>query len=153
MLSATSARATVAGMHSGWMMTSASGWAVRAAVIISTLLVTGLLLQTIAWFIPAANLAALLFTGYLMLAFVRDPYITLVQNITLETDDTGRQQARLIALNASKKAGPMLLSAASTLLLKSFGISSVMILMTAAACMNLVFCFIIIDRKRKNAGI
>ena len=125
----------------------------RAAVIISALLVTGLLLQTIPWLIPAANLAAMLFTGYLMLAFVRDPYITLVQNITLETDDNGRQQARLIALNASKKAGPMLLSAAATLLLKSFGISSVMILMTAAACLNLMFCFIIIDRKKKNAGI
>ena len=124
-----------------------------AAIIISALLLTGMLLQIIPWAVRTGNPAPVLCTGYLLLAFVRDPYITLVQNITLETGDTGRQQSRLIALNASKKAGPMLLSAAGTVLLGSWSIASVMILMTAAACMNLILCFAIINGKRKNAGI
>ena len=102
------------------------------------LLMTGLLLQTLPWVMPGLHRAAVLSIGYLLQAFVRDPYITLIQNISLCNDDLHWQQSMLISLNGAKKAGTLLLSAAATLLLKNRSIMVVMIMMAAASCLNIL---------------
>ena len=121
----------------------------RAIIIVSVIMLAGLLLQLLPWTFPEVKIAAALTAGYLMQAFVRDPFTTLVQNITLTSDDKRRQQSMLVALNGAKKAGSLLLAAACTLILKSRGVSYAMAFMTALALLNIVLCFVI-ARKKQN---
>lgn len=51
-----------------------------------------------------------------MAAFVRDPFVTLIQNLSLNLENKARQQSMLIALNSAKKVGALVLSAVCTLL-------------------------------------
>ena len=74
------------------------------------------------------------------MAFTRDPYITFIQGISLEKGEKERQQSMLIALNSAKKAGSLILAASGTLLLAKWTIVSVMILMIAAALINVLMC-------------
>ena len=92
----------------------------------------------------------LLCTGYLLLAFIRDPFITIVQNISLESNALYKQQGMLIALNGAKKAGALALSAAATILLRTHSIFAVMVLMTAAASLNLLICIVIINQNKDS---
>ena len=92
------------------------------------------------WFMDSGNKAVLLCTGYLLMAFTRDPYITFIQGISLEKGEKERQQSMLIALNSAKKAGSLILAASGTLLLAKWTIVSVMILMIAAALINVLMC-------------
>lgn len=112
----------------------------KGPVLISTLLMTGLLIQTIPWAIPFRYTAAVICIGYLLQSFVRDPYTTLIANISLDNNDLGRQQSMLVALNGAKKAGTLMLAAACTLFLKSGSILHVMSIMTLLSCINILFC-------------
>lgn len=112
----------------------------RAIVIVSVMMLAGLLLQQLPWMISGISMAAVLTAGYLMQAFVRDPFTTLIQNITLSDYDKRRQQSLLVALNGAKKAGSLLLAAACTLILKSQSVSYAMALMTALAFLNIFLC-------------
>ena len=123
----------------------------KALIIASSLSLCGLLLQMLPWIKDTDITVALLCAGYLLLAFIRDPYITLVQNISLEINEIHKQQGMLIALNGAKKAGALVLSAAATILLKNHSIFIVMALMTAAALVNLLICIAIVS-KRSTAG-
>jgi hypothetical protein len=73
---------------------------------------------------------------------VRDPYTTLITNISLDNSNPGKQQSMLIAINGAKKAGTLMLAAACTLILKSNNILYVMSLVTALSCMNIIFALI-----------
>ena len=74
-----------------------------------------------------------------MLSFVRDPFITLVQNICLENSNNKiEQQNALVLLNASKKTGALLLSAICTLLLNRWNVVNVIVLMTIIAMINYI---------------
>ncbi len=118
----------------------------RSAIVVAVLLIAGLIMQTVPWNMSMGYTELLLCTGYLLIAFVRDPYITLVQSISLESNDRGRQQSMLIALNGAKKAGALVLSAAGTFLLTHYAISTVMIMMVVAACINLILCICYVKR-------
>lgn len=119
----------------------------RVVIIISSLSVCGLVLQLLPWIIDTGGTAVLLCTGYLLLAFVRDPFITVVQNMSLESSELFKQQGMLIALNGAKKAGALALSAAATVLLKNHSIFIVMAVMTVAAFVNLLICLTIVLRR------
>lgn len=112
----------------------------RAVGIVSFLLLGGLLLQLAPRGALPLPPAFVLCAGYLLLAFVRDPYTTLLQNISLTDTDPSRQQSMLIRLNAAKKLGALILSAAATLLMYRFDTTAVMLLMTLAAAVNLALC-------------
>lgn len=117
----------------------------RTVLVVSGFLVAGLSLQLLPW-IPTIKgimplVIALLCTGYLMTAFVRDPFVTLIQNLSLDQENKARQQGMLIALNTAKKAGALVLSAVCTLILNESAIISVMILMMAAALIDMYLCF------------
>jgi len=113
----------------------------RSAFIFSKLLLIGLLLQILPWIHNIQNCKTicciLLCSGYLLISFVRDPFITLVQNICLKNSNNKiEQQNALVILNASKKIGALLLSAICILLLNSSNVVNVIILMTMAAIIN-----------------
>ena len=120
----------------------------RAIVIVSVMMLAGLLLQLLPWTIPEVNMAAVLAAGYLMQAFVRDPYTTLIQNITLN-DDKLRQQSLLVTLNGAKKAGSLILAATCTFFIKGWSISYAMAFMTALALLNIFLCFRIVRDKQR----
>ena len=123
----------------------------KAVIIAALLSVCGLLLQLLPWIKDTGITVELLCAGYLLLAFIRDPFITVIQNISLESDSLYKQQAMLIALNGAKKAGALALSAAATILLKSHSVFIVMAVMTAAAAVNLLMCLVIVS-QRSTAG-
>ena len=78
-------------------------------------------------------------TGVILLSFVRDPFITRVQNICLENSNNKiEQQNALVLLNASKKTGALLLSAICTLLLNRWNVVNVIVLMTIIAMINYI---------------
>ena len=113
----------------------------RSAFIFSKLLIIGLFLQILPWIHNIHNCkiicCILLCSGYLLLSFVRDPFITLVQNICLENSNNKiEQQNALVLLNASKKTGALLLSAICTLLLNRWNVVNVIVLMTIIAMIN-----------------
>ena len=120
----------------------------RAIIIVSMLMLAGLMLQMLPWVIQAVNIAAVLLVGYLMQAFVRDPFTTLIQNITLDADDKCRQQSMLVALNGAKKGGSLLLAAACTLIIRYGSIPYAMAMMTAMAFINIFLCFVIARNKQ-----
>ena len=122
----------------------------KALIIASSLSLCGLLLQLLPWIKDTDITVELLCVGYLLLAFIRDPYTTLTQNISLEINEIHRQQGMLIALNGAKKAGALALSAAATVLLKSHSIFTVMAVMTAAALLNLLMCIAIVSQQSKR---
>ena len=109
--------------------------------IAAILLIAGLLMQAAIWPFITGHTEVILSVGYLLIAFVRDPYVTFAQSVSLKSADPQRQQSMLIALNGAKKAGALALSAAGTLVLKNSGISSVMMIMTVAASANLVLVY------------
>ena len=119
----------------------------KAVVIAASLSVCGLTLQLLPWIKDTGITVELLCAGYLLLAFIRDPFITLIQNISLESNALHEQQGMLIALNGAKKAGALALSAAATLLLKSHSVFIVMVVMTAAAAVNLLMCLVIVPQQ------
>ena len=115
----------------------------RSAFIFSKLLIIGLFLQILPWIHNIHNCkiicCILLCSGYLLLSFVRDPFITLVQNICLENSNNKiEQQNALVLLNASKKTGALLLSAICTLLLNRWNVVNVIVLMTIIAMINYI---------------
>ena len=114
--------------------------------IVSALLMAGLMLQALPRFVSSVDTASAMFLGYLMQAFVRDPYITLVQNTSLEDDDSRAQQSSLVAQNAAKKVGALLLAAVCIVLLRHGSIPGVMAMMAAASCLNLMFSFMIMRK-------
>ena len=120
----------------------------RAIIIVSILMLAGLLLQMLPWVIPAVNIAAVLLIGYLMQAFVRDPFTTLVQNITLDADDKCRQQSMLVALNGAKKGGSLFLAAVCTVIIRHGIILHAMSMMAAMAFINILLCFVIAQNKQ-----
>lgn len=117
----------------------------RTLLVVSGFLVIGLSLQLLPWVSIIKGITplviAFLSTGYLLTAFVRDPFVTLIQNLSLDQENRVRQQGMLIALNSAKKAGALLLSAVCTLLLKEAIIIPVMVLMTGLAIINVILCF------------
>lgn len=120
----------------------------KSAIIISILLIIGLSLQLFPWLFFVNNTVMcciFLCTGYLLLAFVRDPYITLIQNVFIKNNTIIEQQDILVILNAIKKIGALLLSAICTILLNKSSAISVMILMTLAASLN--FIILLCDTK------
>ena len=82
-----------------------------------------------------------------MVAFVRDPFFTLIQNLSLNLENKARQQNMLIALNGAKKVGVLVLSAVCTLLLDESIIIYAMLLMAVAALINVPLCFRIIHKE------
>ena len=82
-----------------------------------------------------------------MAAFVRDPFATLIQNLSLDLENKAKQQSMLIALNSAKKTGALVLSAVSTLLLKESIIIYAMSLMAVVALINVILCFNIIHKE------
>lgn len=111
-------------------------------LVVSVLLLAGMLLQLAPRIPLLVHPAYVLCAGYLLLAFVRDPYITLIQNIALaEAEaDPCRQQSMLIKLNSVKKLSALILSAAATLLMYRFTSYAVILVMTLAAAVNLALC-------------
>ncbi len=114
----------------------------RTLLVVSVLLLAGMLLQLAPRIPLLVHPAFVLCAGYLLLAFVRDPYITLIQNIALaEAEaDPCRQQSMLIKLNSVKKLSALILSAAATLLMYRFTSYAVILVMTLAAAANLALC-------------
>jgi len=119
----------------------------RLAIIVAVLLIAGLFMQTVLWNTDTGYTKLLLCFGYLLIAFVRDPYITFMQSISLESGDLKRQQSMLIALNGAKKIGALVLSLAGTFLLNHDTISSVMIMMVGAAALNLILCIWYVKKR------
>lgn len=115
--------------------------------IVSALLMAGLMLQMLPWVVSSVDTASALFLGYLMQAFVRDPYITLVQHTSLEDDDFRAQQSSLIVQNAAKKVGALLLAAVCIILLRHGSIPCVMAMMAAVSCLNLMFSLVIVRNR------
>lgn len=118
--------------------------------IAGALLMAGLMLQVFPWFHSEVDAAGVLFMGYLMQAFVRDPYITLVQNSSLEGGNYRNQQSSLVAQNAAKKVGALLLAGASIIILHEGDILWVMTMMAAASGMNLLLSFMIMGKGREK---
>ena len=122
----------------------------RVAIFVSILLAAGLVMQTLPWFSFTGDMIAFLCIGYLLMAFVRDPYITLIRHISLEDDDKARQQTMLITLNGTQKAGSLILSAVATLMLNHWDVLSVMILMTALAVVTIVLCVLMVRKYQQT---
>jgi len=118
----------------------------RAMLIVSLLLVTGLLFQLFPWIADTDQTALLLSVGYLMVAFVRDPFTTIIQNLSLMGNEVQRQRKMLIALNGARKASALILSAIATLILKKMNLSAVLLLMTLEAGINLLLSFVILRK-------
>ena len=107
-------------------------------------------MQTLPWFSSTGDMTAFLCIGYLLMAFVRDPYITLIRHICLEDDDKARQQTMLITLNGAQKAGSLILSAVVTLILNHWDVPSVMILMTALAMVTIALCVLMVGKYQQT---
>ena len=123
----------------------------RILLVVSGSLVVGLSLQMLPW-VPSIKkitpiVIVLLCIGYLMAAFVRDPFITLIQNLSLDSESKARQQSMLIALNSAKKVGALVLSAVCTILLDESIIIYAMSLMAVGALINVFLCFRIIHKE------
>lgn len=123
----------------------------NALLIVSGFLVVGVVLQMLPW-VPSIGritpiVIVLLCTGYLLAAFVRDPFVTLIQNLSLDLENKAKQQSMLIALNSAKKSGALVLSAVCTLLLKESIIIYAMLLMAVVALINVFLCFRIIHKE------
>ncbi|MBP3810289.1 MAG: hypothetical protein ILA15_06105 [Clostridiales bacterium] len=119
----------------------------RAAVLVSIMLTAGLILQILPWITGNTGKRAIMIAGYFMIAFARDPFITLVQNISLKVDEVEAQQGSLVALNTAKKAGALFLSAVGSLLTK-WGIVYVMLLMLCISLANIFVCNSAISRQQ-----
>ena len=119
----------------------------RTMLIVSALLLIGLWLQFLPWVSETKNTALMLCAGYLLMAFVRDPFTTIIQNLSLTSSEVQRQQKMLVALNAARKAGSLTLSALATLLLKHTDLSAIMMLMVAATAVNLLIELVILRRS------
>lgn len=116
-------------------------------LIVSVLLGTGLFLQYFPWITEVKNTAFFLCIGYLLTAFVRDPFTTVIQNMSLTGSEIQRQQKMLVVLNAARKAGSLLLSALATLLLNYTDLSVIMMVMMIAAFLNLILGLIILRKS------
>jgi len=125
----------------------------QTMLIVSFLLLIGLLLQLLPWIAEIRNTALMLCAGYLLMAFARDPFTTIIQNLSLTGSEVQRQQKMLVALNAARKAGSLLLSATATLLLEHTDLSAIIMLMMAAAVINMLLGLVILSRSAeiKNA--
>ena len=111
------------------------------------LLVVSLVLQILPWvYPPTMAILALMAIGYLVMVFVRDPYITAIQNDSLMTADKTKRQNNLILLNVSKKAGALLLSAVCTLILRETSILPVMTSMITFAVVSLILLAVTLPR-------
>ena len=120
-----------------------------AMVGVSFLLCLGLGFLYLPW-LPIASsslTAVLLFAGYLLLAFVRDPFVTVTQQISLVDTNIQEQQTILIGLNTAKKAGSMALSAIATFLLRNGTITEVIGFMFMMAVISFVLCLLILRRQ------
>ena len=120
----------------------------QAMLFVSIFLGIGLLLQYLPWITEVKHTALFLCVGYLMTAFVRDPFTTIIQNLSLTGNEVERHQKMLVSLNAARKAGSLILSALATLLLNFTELSAIMVILMAAAAVNL-FLGIVILRKSK----
>ena len=121
----------------------------QAMLLVSVLLAIGLLLQYLPWIAKINGTALLLCTGYLLMAFVRDPFTTIIQNLSLTGSEVRMQQKMLVALNAARKAGSLILSALATVLLNFTNLSAVMKLMLIAAVINLLLGLIILRKSEE----
>lgn len=123
----------------------------NALLIVSGFLVVGVVLQILPWMPTIGRITpiviVLLCAGYLLAAFVRDPFVTLIQNLSLNLENKARQQSMLIALNSAKKVGALVLSAVCTLLLDESIIIYAMLLMAVAALINVILCFRVISHN------
>lgn len=120
-------------------------------LVVSGSLVVGMSLQMLPW-VPSIKkitpiVIVLLCIGYLMAAFVRDPFITLIQNLSLDLESKARQQSMLIALNSAKKVGALVLSAVCTILLDESIIIYAMSLMAVGALINVFLCLRVIHKE------
>lgn len=120
----------------------------QAMLLVSVFLGIGLILQYLPWITEVKHTALILCVGYLMTAFVRDPFTTIIQNLSLTGNEVQRHQKMLVSLNAARKAGSLILSALATLLLNFTELSAIMVILMAAAAVNL-FLGIVILRKSK----
>lgn len=125
----------------------------QAMLIVSFLLLAGLLLQLLPWITEIKHTALLLCAGYLVMAFARDPFTTIIQNLSLTGSDLQRQQKMLVYLNAARKAGSLILSALATILLNHTDLSAILMLMTAATGINLILGFVILRRSKEIKSI
>jgi len=121
-------------------------------IVVSVLMTTGLAFQILPWFSTAKCMPILLCAGYLLLAFVRDPYITLVQDLSLENREREKQQGILIGLNTAKKAGALFLSITATLILKYSNIIPVMEMLCMMSIVNIVLCLIFYNHSSAKGG-
>ena len=120
----------------------------KAMVIASAMLGCGLMLQLLPWIVDTESIVPFLCVGYLMTAFARDPYVTIVQNMSLDSSEARRQQNILVALNGAKKIGALVLSAVATLFVEHGSIAAVMMLMTAVAGVDILLSLIIWRRSK-----
>ena len=121
----------------------------QAMLLVSVLLGIGLFLQYLPWITDVKHTALLLCAGYLLMAFVRDPFTTIIQNLSLTDNEVQMQQKMLVVLNASRKAGSLILSALATLLLNYTDLSAVMMIMMAAAIVNLLLGFVTLRKSEE----
>ena len=98
--------------------------------------------------VDTESIVPFLFVGYLMTAFARDPYVTIVQNMSLDSSEARRQKNILVALNGAKKIGALVLSAVATLFVEHGSIAAVMMLMTAVAGVDILLSVIIWRRSK-----
>ena len=120
----------------------------EAMVIASAMLGCGLMLHLLPWIVDTESIVPFLCVGYLMTAFARDPYVTIVQNMSLDSSEARRQQNILVALNGAKKIGALVLSAVATLFVEHGSIATVMMLMTAVAGVDILLSVIIWRRSK-----
>ena len=103
------------------------------------ILVASLAFQVLPWVHrPTVPALFLLSMGYLGVSFVRDPYVTAIQNESLLVEDPIKRQSNMVVLNFVKKLGALLLSTVFTLMLEKTAISSVMMVMCALGTVSLV---------------
>ncbi len=110
----------------------------RLYLALQLVLAVSLAFQILPWVCrPTAPTLFLLPLGYLGMSFVRDPYVTAVQNESLLVEDPIKRQSNMVTLNFVKKVGALFLSTVFTLMLKETSISSVMVVMCTLAAVSL----------------
>ena len=110
----------------------------RLYLALQLVLAVSLAFQILPWVCrPTAPTLFLLSLGYLGMSFVRDPYVTAVQNESLLVEDPIKRQSNMVTLNFVKKVGALFLSTVFTLMLKGTSISSVMVAMCTLAAVSL----------------
>ncbi|MBR2075680.1 MAG: hypothetical protein IJ977_10600, partial [Fibrobacter sp.] len=110
----------------------------RLYLALQLVLAVSLAFQILPWVCrPTAPTLFLLSLGYLGMSFVRDPYVTAVQNESLLVEDPIKRQSNMVTLNFVKKVGALFLSTVFTLMLKETSISSVMVAMCTLAAVSL----------------